>query len=68
MNPCVNFGNGVCSIRFSGMKWFVATIRMPRFADSVVSPRPISMCDCMWETSGRTRSRMRAVLWWIRHG
>ena len=56
----VNFGNGVCSMRFSGMKWFVATTRMPRFVGLGGEPRPTSMCDCMCDTSGWTSSMILA--------
>ncbi|KQQ27620.1 hypothetical protein ASF54_02190 [Frondihabitans sp. Leaf304] len=59
---------GVCSMRFSGMKWFVAITRMPRSFAIVVSPRPMMMCDWMCTTSGRNESTIGLVLCLTVHG
>lgn len=57
----VRLPNGVYSSRFSGMKWFVPMIRMPRSCASRATPRPTTMWDWMCTTSGCRASMTGAV-------
>ena len=41
----MNLGMSVCSSMFSGMKWLVPMIRMPRLRAWFERPRPMMMCD-----------------------
>ena len=51
--PCMNGGRiATCCSMFSGIVWFVPTRRMPCFTAEVASPRPTTMCDWKWMTSG----------------
>ena len=65
---CMNFGMSVYSSRFSGMKWLVPTMRMPRSFAPIENPRPVMMCDWKCTTSGFTWSRIFAAFCLMRHG
>ncbi len=60
--------DSVNSSMFSGMKWLVPTMRIPRFSASTESPRPVMMCDWKCTTSGFTSSITRALFCLMRHG
>ena len=44
-SSCIALGTIENWSMFSGMKWLVPMIRIPRFSASMVIPRPMLMCD-----------------------
>ncbi len=65
---CHATGSSVCWSMFTGMKWLVPMMRIPRFSASMLRPRPVTMCDWKCTTSGWTASRIRALFWLMFHG
>jgi hypothetical protein len=65
---CNGFGIGLYPMRFSGIRWLVATSGRPLRCAAFTTARPTTMCALVCTTSGSIRSTRAAVAGKASHG